>query len=180
MTHALKIDSLPARSLTLTLPDGDEGTEATVALMAAAAMHAAKHDPRIQRAGQTLRRNNPGPIGEALYCYLRTVFRFKADPRGLEHVRHPSVCASIIAKTRQPMHADCDDLAAFAAAVIYAAGLQPLIFTVARGPGQFEHVYAGVRINGTDFPIDCQEGTPPGKHPAGVVRSRRYVLPPLA
>lgn len=169
------------RSLSVTLPPGVEGIDATVAVMTAATIHAAESDPRFKTLADILQ-HDPRRLWEL--CKFR--FRFKADPRGIEHVRHPSKIMDMLAAGLERVEVDCDDVAAWSAAMLSHMAPRVYIIVAARGGRMFEHVYAGFdqdEDDGTEPQIlafDPQDSPTFGMHPPTVDRVRTYRVRPYA
>lgn len=173
------------KSLTLTLPAGDLGTDCTCMAMRAVAEDAALRSERIRTLRRSLSAHGFLPLN--LYHWLRQRCRFERDGRGLEHIRHPDqVLAQIDAAGTAAI--DCDCLATLACAVliprhpcaVVVVGKQP-------APAPFAHVFYAtlsqplpawrLRDNSVPrglVPYDPQENTPPGQMPGGVARFRVY------
>lgn len=179
------------KALALTLPPGDLGTDISVLAMRACAEDAAEHSRAVSRLAHTLG-GSPQGIGQALYDWLSAHVRFKRDGRGLEHVRHPDVLLSQIARDGIAQ-VDCDCLATLACAVLVRSGSGAAFIVAARAPAPapFEHVfYAALPRSATPpawrlpddilprsaVPCDPQERVPPGSMPPGVRRFRVYPL----
>lgn len=179
------------KSLTLTLPAGDLGTDCTIMAMRAVAEDAAQNSPAVAALTKMLDvgTNSRGHsmLPRNLYDWLRAHVRFKRDGRGLEHIRHPDQVLAQVARDGIGT-VDCDCLATLAVAVLLRGGLRPAFIVVGRrpAPAEFQHVFYGVlpesvpqwRLrDGADagvIPFDPQERTPPGLWPEGVQRFRVY------
>lgn len=180
------------KSLGLSLPDGDLGTDCTAMAMRAVAEDAAENSRGVQALSQLLdvrtldhRRQLP----KNLYEWLRAHCRFKRDGRGLEHIRHPDQVLAQI--TRESVaQIDCDCLATLAAAVLLRCRYRPAFVVVGRhaAPAPFAHVFYATYDAATAqpwrlpdntsppkfVPFDPQERTPMGEMPEGVRRFRIY------
>lgn len=183
------------KSLTLTLPDGDLGTDCTVMAMRAIAEDAAQNSTQVNRLARLLDVGH-GPDGRSLlprnlYDWLRAHCRFRRDGRGLEHIRHPDQVLRAIGRDGISQ-IDCDCLATLAAAVLLAGERRPAFIVVGRhpAPAPFAHVFYGI-INDhrtqmpwkfddagsvNICPFDPQEKTPAGLWPEGIRRTRIYPL----
>src|SRR4051812_28044010 len=88
--------------LHLKLPGGDAGVFATLWAMKAFVDDAVERSPTLERAANKIRRvaravrvpgtakNTPAlQLAHAVYEFLRCNVKFRRDPQGLEHVRHP-------------------------------------------------------------------------------------------
>jgi hypothetical protein len=169
--------------LRASLPPGDAGTEATLAVMAAVAIDAAS-TPEVRRVAATIRRrsaalraerrergtpNDPRPVELLVlwsWCQIHIVFR--PDPLRLELVRHPADLIRKIERVGQA-EADCDDLACVVVSVLIALRLPGVIprFVVIgrRKDAPFEHVLPAADVHGELVPIDVQEGYAVGEWP---------------
>ncbi len=99
-----------------------------------------------------------------LFRVIRRRFAFKKDPPGVELVRFADYWADRLLRTRGRLRGDCDDIAAFAAAVVKVLGYQPsLIVTGPTKTGRFTHIFYGARIGGVVVPFDPQEMPRPGE-----------------
>lgn len=111
------------KALALKLPDGDVGTDCTIMAMRAMAEHAAGMAVVQTLAEQIARSPTGEAFPEALYQWLANNRRFKRDPRGLEHVRHPALIVEAIdraATLRKQVGVDCDDVATLAVSLLLA------------------------------------------------------------
>jgi len=184
---------LAPRTMRLDLPAGDLGTECTIAAMRAM-IHHAERLPGIRSAARAIAASQAwdqggiaaltswAQFGHKVYHWLAAVVDFKRDAAGLEHLRHPALFLASI-KERGRAQGDCDDTAMLACALMRAAGILPVLITVARrpAPADFEHVFYGVDPNGPAYlggaitpervmPFDPQERTPPGTWAPGLAR----------
>ena len=128
----------------------------------------------------------PTPIAFAdrLWLWCRERVRFLKDPDGVEYIRHPSTMLDAIDRDGFAL-GDCDDLATLAATLIAAAGLRPVLVTVGRRRrGRFEHIFYGLRMSAdrldraSVYPLDPQEGNPPGSWPNNTPRVQLWSVSP--
>jgi len=175
------------RAVTLQLPAGDVGTDATCLAMRAVAEDAAANSQGVARLASTLR---AGFVPRTLYDWLSAHVRFRRDEKGIEHIRHPDVLLAQIARDGVAQ-VDCDCLATLACAVLLKADmLRPCLVVVTRQsfPAEFAHVFYGTWMRNSALPwklpdnvqppafvpYDPQERTPAGQMPGGVRRFRVY------
>lgn len=178
-----------AAPLRIDVPDGDEGTDATVAAMIAVARDAAA----VLRGGSRYRgafRN-----GDQLYTWLRRMMRFTPDMAGAEHIRNPlTLLANIDDAQDRPrwrVAGDCDDLVTLAITLMLASDLPCAVVVVGRDDDKpFQHVLYATSARGIKHPVeprnaqqlaslrlrpyDPQETRAPGNWPAGIRRMKVY------
>lgn len=154
--------------------DQDQAVDLTAAAMCAMIHHAASTSVLVEQVSWDFRESGHYSRGGALndvWQWLKQHHRFQADPLGQELLRHPD---QLITEYNGGMsgsrvwHADCDDLAMLAGAIIVRMGLQCKIVVIGReAEGPFEHVY--IEVNGERSPyiaphwlvIDPQETSKP-------------------
>lgn len=160
------------------LPDGEPGTEATIASMVALIRDAAQHPIVRDMAGRIAQASPRAPV-DGVFLFLKRSMRKHKDPDGVELLRHP---ARIIQLARAARRAedfpigDCDDRADLGATLLLAMQLKPTLTVIARTPsGPYEHVYCGAVADGSDrpYPIDPQELAEPGRE---IAATRRRVF----
>jgi len=163
------------------LPEGETGTEATVAAMIALIRSAAL-TPQVRGLARYLSTRDM-PTEAAVFRWLRNSIKFHRDPPELEFLRHPArmieahLKAVDARETLKPI-GDCDDVADLCCAVLLAAGLRPVLVVVAADPaGPFVHVYSGVRRGPDYYPLDPQELAAPGREVQGARRRVFDVAP---
>ena len=142
--------------LTLTIRDGDAGTDDTVDAMRAVAMTAAEL-PRVREHAARLSSGG----ARAVYNFLLSRVKFRPDPRGREKIRHPNRMLAEVDATGGTQ-GDCDDSVTLAVALLLAMGLRPVVVVMAKDPGRFVHTYTGVLEGMRYVPMDPQEGFPFG------------------
>jgi len=163
------------------LPQGEAGTEATIAAMVAQIRDAAEH-PLVRDMAQRIAEANPTAPAAGVYMLLRRSVRFHTDPPGLELLRHPArmIAAARAARTADALPiGDCDDRADLGASILLAMGLRPVLTVMARTQrGPWEHVYAGaINDAGVVYPIDADDHvTGPGREAAALRRRTFSVL----
>lgn len=187
MTHGatIALGGAGGRSLTLALPPGDVGTDASIMAMRACAEDGAENSRRVAQLAATL---GSGQMVVNLYDWCRAHVRFRRDRPGFEHVRHPD---QVLAEIERDgiAQVDCDCLATLACAVLKRWGAGAAFITVSReaAPAPFEHVLwaTGAWRNlpwklpdnvkpPSLVPADPQERVPLGALPEGVRRFRVY------
>lgn len=167
MKTTIQSGAMYGSTLAADLPEGDAGTDATVAAMTAVIHHAGEspHVGRVvSRLLPGLMQNKAVPV--LVFGWLKKHCRFKRDPWGKELLRHPDQLITEIESTGQAL-CDCDDVAMLAASLCMACGARPVLIVMGRDrSGPFEHVYAGVKIDRAVPPygaIDPQECDAPGR-----------------
>ncbi len=100
---------------------------------------------------------------DAIYRWVRDRIRYVADPVDVESIATPTV-------TMTTRAGDCDDKATLFAALVESIGY-PSRFVVAayQRPGQLEHVYVQVLIDGHWVDADTTEPIPLGYYPDGAL-----------
>lgn len=175
-------------NMRLHIPEGDAGTDCTIAAMIAVCHHAALTigDELADAVGRHA-------DAQRVYDFLDEEVVFKPDPDRLELVRTPEQMLAEIKRSGVTL-GDCDDRATLGVAILLAIEIgTPVIVTCGMDPvGNFQHVYCGLALYEPRNPsaiadyrepppfilgIDPQERIPFGKHPpAG--RYRVYHVPP--
>ena len=142
-----------------TLPPGDGGTEATLAIMKKlvegpeGAQNLLVRETAIRVLGRQggLEHNLMGQL-RALYYFVRDGIRFVGDIAGVETLQSPRYTLTVKA-------GDCDDRATLIAALVRAIGIPATLrFRVVaanpRAPQTFSHVYVMANIGGRDIALD--------------------------
>lgn len=100
-----------------------------------------KTSPQVRRTADNLTRglsaqHDRQKCARRIWAFLRREIRYLLDPPGTELVQSPTAVL-------QSGHADCDGMAALAAAMMAALGIESGFRVLAwERPGQYEHVYA--------------------------------------
>ncbi|MBX3387573.1 MAG: hypothetical protein KF768_13475 [Phycisphaeraceae bacterium] len=194
---ALCMTDAGERSLALTLPDGDAGTDATVMVMRAVAEHAARSSPAVQALARDLSkgRGARAHLGARWFEWAKRNVEFKRDPWQIERVPHPEKFLRLSQTPAGKIAGDCDDLATLGVAVLLA-GRKSAAFVVMNRPNatRFQHVLCAEaggwfhdvpwRLHDNQqpdrfFPIDPQETELPGVLPGPVGRFRVYPCPAI-
>lgn len=142
-----------------TIPAGDRGTEATLAIMRQLVdgPNGARNLLVYETARRILGRvvgaeHNPVAQLRALYLFVRDSIRFVGDVRGVETLQSPRY-------TLQVKAGDCDDRATLIAALARSVGLPAdfrfrVVGANPASPGTYSHVYVMARLNGRDYALD--------------------------
>ncbi len=163
------------------LPRGDRGAEATVQVIRAL-IHSTDRTGWARQFAQEIGGdplNKAAELAEAarvprsvaaIFLWTKTHFKYRADPANAEATAHPD---QIIMAARQPLAGipypgaiagDCDDRAAFVAALTRALGYPSVLIIAGReAAGRFEHIYPGIVYAGRIVPLDSQECAQPGQ-----------------
>jgi len=138
------------------LPDGPQGTERTLSVMAAAVRgeippdHAGYLDERIRRVALSLCASVPGHLYErelaVLLAYVRDEIAYRLDPACVERVQDPLT-------TLELASGDCDDKCVLLAALLAAIGHVPRFVAQYNGT-EFDHVYCEAQVNGRWVALD--------------------------
>lgn len=141
------------------IPDGEAGTEATIATMREM-VNRFKVDPRIRQAATTVAFLQPEKDyraeAEAIFNEVRDGIRYTRDVHGVETLQEPPITLA----TRM---GDCDDQAALLGALLESIGI-PTRFVVAGYSGEhYEHVYLQAWLD-SDGWVDMDATEP---HPMG-------------
>lgn len=151
--------------LTPRLPQGERGTDQTIAAMLATIRHDARHPEAgllalerrlVERRAHT----TPDHASRSRHVYrlARESMRFRRDPRGVEYLRTPNAIAEDIAR-HGVTQGDCDESSALVAALAIMAGLRPVLVVCGRDlDGPYEHVFCAAVASGRLLAIDAQEG----------------------
>lgn len=162
----LRVVGLP---LSVPLPLGVRGTDATVAAMRAV-IDDAQHSPMVQSMARRL-----GTLDD-LWLFLRTRVAFVPDPEGVEQLQLPEMMLADIAENGMAV-GDCDDRTTLGASLAKAKGwgVSVVVMTPYEDDPEFRHVLFAVREtkSGLWVSMDAQEGFPPGEWP-GAERIKAY------
>lgn len=143
------------------LPDGQEGTKATLLLMVAL-VRQFKSDPSVRGAALDLVRELPpkayGVEIRALYEYVRDHIRYTRDTHGVETVQTPAATLDLGV-------GDCDDKSTLLAALLESIGFATRFLAVGPRPGDYTHVFVQVGLLGQWLSLDATEPVPPGWGP---------------
>jgi transglutaminase-like putative cysteine protease len=165
----------------MTYPDvqrllpGDAGAYQTLRQMSVYAQQAAAAFP-----GPTLWPNlEPTMRARAIRGWLERHTRYREDPPGIEHSRHPLEMLASLSQGENPVAGDCDDIASLGAAVALACGLRARWRMVRLGgPGSdYGHVFAEVAASHRGPWVDL-DVTRPQALP-GLLSGQLILSPPI-
>lgn len=128
------------------IPEGDQGTEATVERMAGLARHGQVEPTATHQAQVIIAGCRPRDSGCYLYTlrrWLASHFLFVYDSRDVENLRTPEYLLTHLDPIGRAM-GDCDDAAVLAAGLCLILGIERVRFVVLRYgciDGAFRHVY---------------------------------------
>ncbi len=160
-------------SVTLQIPEGDEGTAQTIAAMRQF-IYTGIRDVDVNRAAiaivQSVPAHRPEQEAKAIYQWVRSNIRFTPDISSAETLR----TAAEILKVRA---GDCDCINGVLLPTLFSSvGLDTRLVTVAADdsrPDTFSHIYPEVNVNGQWTPADAAaEHASWGKEPGHVYRKR--------
>ena len=141
------------------IPDGIEGTKATLKIMRQFVREYKKTLP-VRELALSLVRHIPGHknwVGQirALHRYVQKRIQYVRDITGIETIATPVV-------TIQTGQGDCDDQSVLLAALLESIG-HPTRFVAIRQNsfGPFVHVYTETKIGGRWYPLETTEEMPP-------------------
>lgn len=158
------------------LPEGEKGTEATVAAMVGLIGEASTH-PLVRDVAHNIANTGPSNYAAGVFAWLKRTVKFHTDPPDLELLRHPARMIQALndAKGAERPIGDCDDVADLGASLLVALGMKPVLVVAAKvANGPFVHVYTGLQIPGGGYyPLDPQEKNSPGDE---VPAARRRVF----
>jgi len=128
------------------IPDGEEGTKATIEVMRRLAV-ADAHNPEFAKWARAIVRDvgskDYRAEGQRIYDFVKKNVRYRLDPRGLEWVQSPYWTLLVDGQ------GDCDDQATLLVALSVALGHGAAFVTVKVDPDrpeEFSHVYASIGI----------------------------------
>lgn len=145
----------PVRATLYGLPDGDQGTRATLTTMQRLA-EAGARDPDVRATAIEIvtaagaQGHDPETQAGALHEFVRDRVLFVSDVAGVETLQSPRV-------TLRVMAGDCDDRATLLAAMLRAIGIPSRFRVIAadpRRPRSFSHVYVVARVGSRDIALD--------------------------
>lgn len=163
----MQIDRTPRTYLGI-LPDGEEGTKATLLLMVAL-VRQYKSSPAVRGAAIDLVRDLPPKRWaaeiRALHEFVRDSIRYTADTCGVETVQTPEATLDLGV-------GDCDDKSTLLAALLESIGHPSRFVAVGPSPGIYTHVFVQTPIGGPSgsrwLALDATEPVPPGWTPRNV------------
>jgi Transglutaminase-like superfamily len=164
----------PMAAMSMSIPEGDPGTAATIAQMRRLIDEGAK-DPVVHelaaRLVSKLRPYDWNGEAQAIYNWVRANVRFTRDVRGKEtlHAAREIIRLGI---------GDCDDFTILICALAASVGFKCRIVTVSadpRAPEIFSHVYPELAVGGRWIALDAARRNPAfGRTPARFFRKRAW------
>lgn len=156
--------AFPPQSL-VGIPDGIEGTRATLDLMRRL-VRAYRTDPALRNLAEQIIRGVPEKQGaqeiDALRMWIRQNIRYTNDINAVEMLQAPPALLN-------SGNGDCDDQATLLATLAETIGYPARFAAVAFAPDQFAHVFAEVRLGTRWIPAETTEDVNLGWYPPGVV-----------
>lgn len=150
------------------IPDGEAGTEATLAVMGRIVREYKKHSDVIAVARGIVDQVPPkhyAAEAAAIFQYVQREVRYTQDVDGVEVVQTPD-------KTILLGHGDCDDMAVLLATLLAAVGKKTRFVAGGFESGPIEHVWVEVLIGDRWFAMDPTEiDYEFGDRPPGVTSS---------
>lgn len=143
------------------IPDGPEGTAATLTIMRTITRGAKKRLPVVEFARSLVRHLPPKDWAaevEALHRFVRDEVRYVRDVRGVETVAIPEY-------TITTGQGDCDDKAVLLASLLEAIGHPTRFTAIGFRPGAFNHVFAETKIGPRWVALETTEPVEMGWHP---------------
>lgn len=152
----------PQQSSLYQLPDGPEGTRATLDLMAELA-RANRTNPIIRGLAEKIIADVPQKdyVGEAraVQQFVLHAIRYTQDIDGVETLKDPVT-------TLASAMGDCDDKALLAAALLRSIGHPARFVAVSfNDPNMYEHVYVETRAGTVWIPLETTENVDLGWSP---------------
>jgi hypothetical protein len=168
----LETQAQPIAVQSMRIPEGDPGTEATIAQMRRLVAEG-KKDPVVHElAAKLVNKNRPHDRladARAIYTWALRNIRFTPDVRGIETLH----------SAREILHlgiGDCDDFTILICALAATIGFRCRIVTVSadpRAPEIFSHVYPELNVGGRWIALDAaRRNAAFGRTPARYYRKR--------
>lgn len=145
------------------IPDGPQGTLATLRLMRDIVLATRKTMP-VRELALNLIRNVPGHKNwngqiAALHRYVRDSIQYVRDVRNVETLQSPQ-------KTLQYGQGDCDDKSILLSALLESIGHPTRFVAISVSPlGPYAHVYVETKSGNKWIPLETTEPWPAGKPP---------------
>lgn len=140
-------------SYVASIPDGQAGTEATLAIMGRM-VRDYKKQPEIIAVARGIVESVPPKAyaaeSAAIFQYVQREVRYTQDVDGIEVVQTPD-------KTIMLAHGDCDDMAVLLATLLAAVGKKTRFVAGGFENGPIEHVWVEVLIGDRWFAMDPTE-----------------------
>ena len=145
----------PTRATLQAIPDGWQGTRATLRIMSRMVRHF-KKDMQIRSLAQSLvadvphHKNWTGQI-KALHGWVRDNVQYVRDVRGVETLATPL-------KTLETMQGDCDDQSVLLASLLESIGHPTRFIAMKQSTfGPFVHVFTETKIGNKWYPLETTE-----------------------
>jgi transglutaminase-like putative cysteine protease len=156
----------PTTAQLLAIPDGPQGTRATLRLMSALVRQYRKHLAVRQLAlavVQSVRgHKNFGGMVSALCEWVKDSIQYVRDIRDVETIQTP-------VKTLEFRQGDCDDQATLLASLLESVGFRARFVAIkTEFDGPFVHVYTEVNLGTQWYPLETTEPWQPGQGPPRV------------
>lgn len=146
------------------IPDGAEGTRATLNIMGKVIKEYKKH-PRIRELALSLVSNLSGKNykGEvkAIHDFVFDNIRYVRDIRGVETIQTPP-------QTLRIGQGDCDDHSVLVATLLESIGHRTRLVAVGFRPGTYSHVFTQTRVGNKWVAVETTEDWPIGKIPDNI------------
>lgn len=157
---------LPPPTATLAaLPDGKEGTRATLKIMARLVAEGRRALPvrlAAQQLVQPLRQRDYAAEVRQLHAFVRDRIRYVRDIRGVETLQDAE-------RTLTLKSGDCDDKAVLLASLLESIGHRTRFHAVGFAPNSYSHVYAETYLGREWVALETTEPWATGRAPAGAV-----------
>jgi transglutaminase-like putative cysteine protease len=163
------LETVPPSSL-LQIPDGVEGTKATLKLMSDL-VKAGKKSLTVRSKALALtdglpQKDRAGEV-RALFNYVKEEIRYIRDPSRVELLQFPE-------QTMSQASGDCDDKSVLLAALLEAIGHPTRFVAMGFTPGTISHVLVDTRWGSGWLPLDTTVDKPMGWRPPNIAA----ILPP--
>jgi len=154
----------------LTIPDGSQGTLATLKIMKRLTK-AGKKSPKIRALALELVQNSLqkdyADEARKIHRYVRDEIRYVQDIRGVETVHSAE-------KVLEIGQGDCDDKSVLAASLLESINHPTLFHAIGFKPGTFSHVFVETKIGSKWVPLETTEPWPLGKAAKGLTNMRIF------
>ncbi len=150
-------------SFLVSIPDGPDGTEATLRAMRLVVLNAKSSMPvrdMALRLTRYLHQKDFRAEVRALWKFVRDNIRYVRDIRGVETIQMPDI-------TLEMGQGDCDDKSVLLAAMLESLGHPTRFKALAFEPGRYSHVLIETKIGGAGawVPLETTEPVPFGWQP---------------
>jgi transglutaminase-like putative cysteine protease len=162
---------------------GDNGITQTANAIRQAVFYAIRNSPSVRLRAELLTSGLPARDEysevNAVFSWVLRHYRYLRDPRGLELVKSPEVSDKEISE-RGAFQGDCDDVAAYLAALLSAIGyrVKLVVMSVPNRDGAFRHIYIKVFLPKQKrwLPLEATAPQKPAGWSAPSDRIREYPL----